>query len=211
MNAVFDACFADSKRRQDRALAPWCLWKTLQIWQQVQAVRTPAELSHLPPLGLKTPWNPLCNRQGSGATSAESYRSESSQRLWGSPGLEQGWLARTKVHPSGKCSKEEQMKLPPFCTSTLFPVPSSSTDFSLRVKMTPEPSLIMAYLVPNGQLCVDSVFFLSTLSTFLSGSSIRHYHTFFFPINILFQLLIPLFVTRVIHSAPSHSNLMTFR
>lgn len=161
VNAVFDACFADSKRCQDRALAPWCLWETLQtlqIRQQVQAVRTPAPVSDLPlhpsccpqccsirilQLGLKTLWNPSCNRQGSGATSAESYCSESSQRLWGSPGLEQGWLARTKVHPSGKCSKEKQMRLPLFCTSMLFPCSLLLHWLFLRVKMTPEPSLVM--------------------------------------------------------------------
>lgn len=90
-----------------------------------------------------------------------------------------------------------------------FPVPSSSTG-CLEVKMTPKPSLIMAYLLPNGQLYVVSVFFLSIPSTFLSGSSICCYHMFF---SHKYSLSAPdiTFCYRSVHSAPSHSNLMTFR
>lgn len=135
-------------------------------------------LSTLQP-GLETHWNPFSNSQ---------------RRLWSTfcrvqcfgswkcfPGLYQGHFARTRVHPLGECSQGGKwgfhLSVPPSC----LPVPSSSTDFSLGVKMTHEPSLIMAHLVPKGQLCVVSVLFLSILSPFLSGCSICCYHVGFFP------------------------------
>lgn len=123
----------------------------------------------------------VTDRWGSGATSAESCCSECcnvcgvllvcSRGSWPEPRF-------TLLVSAPKRSKWGfHLSVPP----RYFHVPSSSTDFPLRVKTTPEPSLIMAYLVPNGQLCVVYVFFLSTLSTFLSDSSIRCYHVGFFP------------------------------
>lgn len=91
------------------------------------------------------------------------------------------------------------------------PAPSSCTDFSLGVKMTPEPSLITAHLVPKDS-CV--LFLCSSYLSFLLFFQAALFVAItwgFFPINILFQLLMPLFVARLIHSAPSHSNLTTSR
>lgn len=150
----------------------------------------------------------LTNRGGSGAPLAESNALTPGNI---SPRLYQGHLARTRVHPPRKFSQVEQMRLPPFCASSLSLCPLLLHWLFSGVKMTQEPSLILPHLVTNGQLCVFIVFFLFILAPFLSSCSICCYHVGLFPINILFQLLIPLFVTRVIHSAPSHSNLMTFR
>lgn len=67
--------------------------------------------------GLETPWNLFGNRQG-------RLRSTFSSDSWNvSLGLFQGHLARTRVHPPGKCSQVEQMRLPPFCASILSPCP----------------------------------------------------------------------------------------
>jgi len=123
----------------------------------------------------------VTDSRGFGATSAESYCSNS----W-NPYAALPVCSRTVDQNQGSTllvSAPKRSKWG-FNLSVLphyFPVCSSSTDFSLEVKMTPEPSLTVAFLIPNGQLCVVSVFFLSILSTFLSSSSICCYHMGFFP------------------------------
>lgn len=102
----------------------------------------------------------LSVRGGSGAPSAEPSAQAPGNV---SPGMYQGHLARPRAHPPGESS---QIWLPPLCAPILPPCPLLLHWLFSGVKMTQEPSPIMAHLVPKGQLCVVSVLFLSILSPF---------------------------------------------
>lgn len=175
------------------------LWVSTEI--QVPAAPAPAGDFHAHPSSLELSslawklWNLFCkDRGGSGAPSAQSSAL--------APGnvsqIVLGHLARTRVHPGAK-------EASPFLC--LHPArPFSSSDFSLAQDDT------WTFSNHGPSRCV--LFLYSSYLSFLLFFQVALFVAItwsFFPINILFQLLIPLFVTRVTHSAPSHSNLMTFR
>lgn len=80
----------------------------------------------------------VTDRGGSGAASAESSALTPGNA---SPGLYQGHLVRTRVHPPAKCS---QMRLPAFCAPILSPCPLLLHWLFSGVKITHERSLTVA-------------------------------------------------------------------